>query len=84
MNVFDCVLQWMGNGSHGLCGRAVPKPVEGGTSRGTGFVMGPFLRGSLVPERERRSDGAMKRDVQVSVCGNIAHLMCVLYNFIVF
>lgn len=58
--------QWMASGSRGLCGRAVLKPVEGGASRETGFVMGPFLGGSLALGNERRSDAAMKRDAQVS------------------
>lgn len=60
-----CV-QWMAGGSHGLCGQAVLKPVVGGASRGTGFVMGPFLGGSPVLEIEKRCDAAMRRDAQVS------------------
>lgn len=58
--------QWMASGSHGLYGQAVLKPVEGGASRETGFVMGPFLEGSRVLENEKRSGAVMKRDVQVS------------------
>ena len=58
--------QWMASGSHGLYGQAVLKPVEGGASRETGFVMGPFSEGSHVLEKEKRSGAVMKRDVQVS------------------
>lgn len=58
--------QWMASGSRGLCGQAVLKPVEGGASRETGFVMGPFLEGSPVLENEKRSGVVMKRDAQVS------------------
>lgn len=56
----------MASGSRGLCGRAVLKRAEGGVSRETGFVMGPFLRASLVLENGRRSGAVTKRDVQVS------------------
>lgn len=56
----------MGSGSHGLCGPLALKPVVGVASRGTGFVMGPFLKGSPVLESRKRSGAVMKRDVQVS------------------
>lgn len=56
----------MASGSRGLYGQAVLKPVEGGVSRGTGFVMGPFLEGNLVLEKERKSAAVVKRDAQVS------------------
>lgn len=69
--------QWMASGSRGLCGRAVLKPVEGGASRETGFVMGPFLKGSLVLENEKRSGAVMKRDAQVSGWEHV--LLCQQY-----
>lgn len=56
----------MASGSRGLCGQAVLKPVEGGASRETGFVMGPFLEGNPVLENEKRSGNVMRRDAQVS------------------
>ena len=58
--------QWMASGSRGLYGLAVLRPVEGGASRETEFVMGPFLEGSLALENKRRSGDVVKRDVQVS------------------
>lgn len=58
--------QWMASGSRGLYGQAVLKRVEGGASRETEFVMGPFLEGSFAPENEKRSGAVVRRDVQVS------------------
>lgn len=54
----------MASGSRGLYGLAVLRPVEGGASRETEFVMGPFLEGSLALENKRRSGDVVKRDVQ--------------------
>lgn len=92
--VFYLFCQWMVSGSRGLCGRAVLKPVEGGASRETGFVMGPFLEGSLVLENEKRSGAVTKKDAQVSgwehrlLCqqhfirdGNLSYLEMFLTNF---
>lgn len=56
----------MANGNRGLYGQAVLKPVEGGLSRETGFVMGPFLEGNFVLENEQKSMVVMRRDAQVS------------------
>lgn len=56
----------MAGGSHGLCGRAAPKPAAVGVSRGTGFVMGPFSEDSRVPGSERRCGAAARRGAQVS------------------
>lgn len=56
----------MAGGSRGLCGQAVPKRVVVGVSKGTDFVMGPFLEGIRVLETERRCGAAVRRDAQVS------------------
>lgn len=58
--------QWMESGSPGLYGQAALKPVEGGASKETEFVMGPFLEGRLALESEKRSGAVVRRDVQVS------------------
>lgn len=58
--------QWMGGGSHGLYGQGVPRLVAVVDSRGTEFVMGPFLGGSLALVNEKRSDTVMKKDAQVN------------------
>lgn len=57
-------VRWMASGRPGPCGRVVLKPAEGGVSRETGFVMGPFLEGSLVLESGKRSAAVTKRDAQ--------------------
>lgn len=56
----------MAGGSNGLCGQAVPKHAVVGVSKGTDFVMGPFLEGSRVLVTERRCGAAVRRDAQVS------------------
>lgn len=64
----------MASGRPGPCGRVVLKPAEGGVSRETGFVMGPFLEGSLVLESGKRSAAVTKRDAQVSGWAQFAPL----------
>lgn len=73
--------QWMGSGSRGPCGQVALKPVEEAASRGTGFVMGPFLEGRPVLESEKRSAAVMKRDVQV--CGQPHFFTVILYHAVV-
>ncbi len=67
------ICQWMGSGSRGLCGRAVLKPVEGGASRGTGFVMGPSSEVSPVLENERRSGAVMSKILSALPCLTFVH-----------
>lgn len=56
----------MAGGSNGLCGQAVPKRAVVGVSKGTDFVMGPFLEGVRVLETGRSCGAAVRRDAQVS------------------
>lgn len=55
----------MDNGSLGVPGRAVPRLVVGGVSRGRECAMGPSLLESHAQETVWKYNVAMRRDAQV-------------------